>query len=253
MTPLVTDAIVLHAFNYLETSRILRLLTRDAGVQTVLARGARNSRKRFGSSLDLFAQGTVQLELKPGRDLHTLASFDVGHPRPGLSQSLTRFSAAAALAECVLRVVHDEPAPNVYDGVVQGLDNIAESEPADALAAGLGALWSLVSSVGFAPTLDVCANCHAELSTDEDAMFSHVLGGALCPRCSLSAPGGRRLPREARGALRKWLAGEAVELLDEGAQRAHQRLFREFLAQHLPDAKRMPAFAAWESGELISK
>lgn len=84
MSLLATDAIVLHAFSYLETSRILRLLTRDAGVQSVLARGARNSRKRFGSALDLFAEGTAELQLKPGRDLHTLTSFDVTKSRPGL-------------------------------------------------------------------------------------------------------------------------------------------------------------------------
>lgn len=249
--PLVTDAIVLHAFNYLETSRILRLLTRDAGVQTVLARGARNSRKRFGSALDLFAQGPVQLQIKPGRDLHTLVSFDVGHPRPGLSEDLAKFSAAAALAETVLRVVHDESAPSVYEGVDLGLDAIAQAHPADALAAGLGALWTLVSAVGFSPTVDVCANCHADLSDNEDAVFSHVLGGALCSRCSSLAPGGRRLPAEARSAIRKWIGGETVMLTSEGAQRAHQRLFREFLAQHLPDVKRMPAYAAWESGQLI--
>ncbi len=250
MTPLVTDAIVLHAFNYLETSRILRLLTRDAGVQTVLARGARNSRKRFGSALDLFAQGAVQLQLKPGRDLHTLVSFDAGHPRPGLSESLPRFAAAAAVAECVLRVVHDESAPNVYDGVVAGFDTISASRGEDALSAGLGALWTLVSAVGFAPTVDVCANCHATLSSDEDATFSHMMGGALCGRCATSAPGGRRLPAAAREALRQWLGGETVELCAEGDQRAHQRLFREFLAQHLPDVRRMPAYAAWESGQL---
>lgn len=250
MTPLVTDAIVLHAFNYLETSRILRLLTRDAGVQTVLARGARNSRKRFGSALDLFAQGPVELQVKPGRDLHTLVAFDVGHPRPGLSESLPRFSAAAALAECVLRVVHDESAPAVYEGVVFGLDTISEARAEDAVSAGLGALWMLVSGVGFAPTLDVCANCHADLSDAEDAMFSHVMGGAMCSRCSSTAPGGRRLPAAARNALRSWLAGEAVEMRAEGDQRAHQRLFREFLAQHLPDVRRMPAYAAWESGQL---
>jgi len=39
MTLLVTDAIVLHSFDYLESSRILRLLTREAGVRSVLARG----------------------------------------------------------------------------------------------------------------------------------------------------------------------------------------------------------------------
>ena len=46
--PLVeTDAIVLHVFDYSETSRILRLATRDAGLQSVLARGARRSKSRW--------------------------------------------------------------------------------------------------------------------------------------------------------------------------------------------------------------
>src|SRR5688572_29221279 len=157
MAPLVTESIVLHAFDYLETSRILRLLTRDAGVQSVLARGARNSRKRFVSALDLFAEGTAELQLKPGRDLHTLTSFDVTKPRPALAADLSRFAAAAALSECVGRVVHDEAAPGVFEVVVAGLDRIAAAErdaidPLAAISAGLGALWTLVAAVGFSPS-----------------------------------------------------------------------------------------------------
>lgn len=251
MTLIVTDAIILHAFDYLETSRILRLLTREAGLQSVLARGARNSQKRFGGALDLFAEGQAQLELKAGRDLHTLAAFDAGPARPSLGTELARFTAAAALAECVLRVVHDESAPALFDGVVQGLNQIAAAEPEDAVSAGLGAMWSLVSEVGFAPTVDVCANCHAALSPDEDAAFSHVAGGALCARCPQSVLSARRLPVAARAALRSWLSHELVPLTSDGERRAHQRLFREFLAQHLPDNRPMPAYAIWEQGRLI--
>ncbi|MEP6765917.1 MAG: DNA repair protein RecO [Gemmatimonadaceae bacterium] len=250
MALIVTDAIVLHAFDYLETSRIFRLLTRDAGVQSVLARGARNSRKRFGGALDLFAEGQVQLQMKVGRELHTLAAFDAGPARPSLGTDLARFTASAALAECVLRVVHDESAPAVFDGIVQGLNQIAAAEPQNAAAAGLGALWSLVSVVGFAPTVDVCANCHADLSPFEDASFGHRSGGALCSNCAYSTPGSRRLPAGARAALRSWLSGESVSLGSEGERRAHQRLFREFLAQHLPDNRPMPAYAIWEQGNL---
>ncbi|MEP6834664.1 MAG: DNA repair protein RecO [Gemmatimonas sp.] len=250
MTAIATPAIVLHSMNYLETSRILRLLTRDAGVVSVLARGARSSKKRFGSALDLFAQGTAQLQLKPGRDLHTLTGFDSDHARSGLSASLPRFSAATALAECILRVVHDEAAQEIFERVVTGLDQIAAAEPTHAISAGLGALWQLVAAVGFAPSVEVCANCHARLTVNEDAVFSHVAGGALCGRCASSAAGGRRLPGAALGAIKLWMAGDAVILLTEGEARAHQRLFREFLAQHLPDVRRMPAFAAWESGQL---
>ena len=84
--PLIqTDAIVLHAFSYLESSRILRLATRDAGVVTVLAKGARRSSRRFGTAVDLFAEGQAQFYTKAGRDLHTLAAFDVARSRPELA------------------------------------------------------------------------------------------------------------------------------------------------------------------------
>jgi len=82
MTLVVTEAIVLHAFDYLESSRILRLVTRDAGVRSVLARGAKRSRKRFGAALDLYAEGTAELQMKTGRDLDTLSGFDVVRARP---------------------------------------------------------------------------------------------------------------------------------------------------------------------------
>lgn len=255
MTLLATDAIVLHSFNYLETSRILRLLTRDAGVLSVLARGARNSKKRFGSALDLFAEGSAELQLKPGRDLHTLTGFDVVRSHPGLAASLGSFAAATALAECVARVVHDEAAPGVFEAVVTGLENISVAGAApDGLAtvsAGLGALWTLVAAVGFAPSLEECANCHSPLSHDEDAWFSHVAGGVLCARCAASAPGGRRLPSDARSALRNWLSGHSVALSGQPEARSHQRLFREFLAQHLPDNRNAPAYSSWEAGQLL--
>ena len=99
MTAVVTEAVVLHAFDYLESSRILRLITRDAGVQSVLARGARSSRKRFGTSLDVFAQGVVEYSTKPGRDLSTLTAFDATRARPHLVAEISRFTGACALAD----------------------------------------------------------------------------------------------------------------------------------------------------------
>jgi len=98
MPLLMTEAIVLHVFDYLESSRIFRLVTREAGVRSVLARGARRSTRRFGSALDLFAQGSAQLHIKPGRDLDTLGNFEVERARPALALELTRFTGAAVVA-----------------------------------------------------------------------------------------------------------------------------------------------------------
>jgi len=249
MPLLVTDAIVLHSARYLESSSILRLATREAGVQSVVARGARSSKKRFGSAVDLFAEGQAQFQTKPGRDLHTLTSFDVSRSFQALSSDLGRFAAASAFAECVLRVVHDEPAPSVYDGILDGLNAIATSTPDASLQVTLGALWRLVSAVGFTPVLDRCAECHTPIASDEDVYFNHSAGGTLCAMCSALHPGGRRLPSGARAAILGWLDGEAIAITGV-EERAHQRLLREFLSQHLMDGRELKAFAAWERGSL---
>lgn len=251
MSLLVTDAVVLHAIDYLESSRILRLATREAGVQSVVARGARSSKKRFGSGLGLFAEGQAHIQLRPGRDLHTLALFDVAKGRPSIAESIDRFTAASAFSEFVMRVVHDENAPRVYQCIVDALDGIASASPGFTVTVALRALWRLVSEVGFTPALDVCAECHTPIAHDADAMFSHLAGGVLCPRCGNRSPGTRRLPAAARMTLVGWV-GELDQTspvaLDSLEERAHQRLLREFLAQHVPDARPMRAYAVWENG-----
>ena len=254
MTLVATDAVVLHSADYLESSRIFRVATREAGLQSVLARGARASKKRFSSALGLFAEGQAQIRMKPGRDLHTLERFDVTRIRPGLGADLGRFTAANALAECVLRIVHEEAAPRVYEGLTRSLDTIAEAPSNATITAALASIWQLVGEVGFTPTLDMCAECHTAIAADADAMFSHFAGGVLCARCGTRVSGGRRLPSEARHAILGWLAestSAAPEPLTLQSAKAHQRLLREFIGQHVPDSRTMKAYAYWETGVLV--
>lgn len=254
MPLLQTDAIVLHAANYLESSRLLRLLTREGGVQSVVARGARSSKKRFGSAVDLFAEGQAQIQLKAGRDLHGLNGFDVTRSRASIATDLTRFTAASAVSEVVLRLVHDEEAPEIYEVVRQGLDLLSESDEAHVIGSTVGVLWRLLAEVGFRPAIDQCAECHALIPIDQPARFHAAIGGTLCDRCARLAPGGRLLPPEARTAIRGWLengpeaSSTSTPRMDSTDARAHQRLLREFLAQHLPDQRPLKAFELWERG-----
>lgn len=246
MPVLVSDAIVLHAFDYLESSRILRLATREGGVRSALARGARRSQRRFGSALDLFAQGTVQLATKPGRDLDTMAAFDVAASRPALAADLGRFAGASVVAELVLHFASEHTDPALFDAIVAALDAIAGAEPTRAVDASLAAAWHVTAALGFAPALTDCAECHTPIADVGDAAFSHPAGGVLCDRCARLAPGGRRLPADARAALRAWTAGGAAAPLEPAAARAHQRLLREFLVQHVVDGRPLRAFELWE-------
>ncbi|MGK2961312.1 MAG: DNA repair protein RecO [Gemmatimonadaceae bacterium] len=248
MTALVTEAIVLHAFDYLETSRIIRLMTRDAGIQSVLARGARSSRKRFGSALDLFAQGTAEIDVRPNRELHSLASMEVRRARPQLATDVGRFTGASMIVELALRTSSDEPAPGLFDSVEAALDGVALSPPESSIDAALAGAWHIIATLGFTPALDVCANCHAELDASCAVRFSHSAGGALCDRCGVLATACRLLPADARDALRSWMSsGDAPQLSPSGA-RAHQRLLREFFQEHLGGDRELKAFNVWEKG-----
>jgi DNA repair protein RecO (recombination protein O) len=46
-----------------------------------------------------------------------------------------------------------------------------------------------------------------------------------------------------------WLDGGEPSVGDADS-RAHQRLLREFLSQHLTDGRELRAFAAWERGDV---
>jgi DNA repair protein RecO (recombination protein O) len=246
MALLVTDALVLHAFDYLESSRILRLATREAGVVSVLAKGARRSRSRYGSALDLFAEGSAQMYVKPGRDLHTLSAFEVARSRPAIAEDLGRFTGAAAIAELVLRFANEEASPVLYDTVLAALDGLAAAPPPGAREAALRGAWRLVTELGFAPSLDLCSRCHTPVERSGPAMFSHPAGGPVCARCARLEPAGRVLPDGAREALAAWLAGGPASDVDEATGRAHQRLLREFLREHLSDGRPLRAFEVWE-------
>ncbi len=238
-------AIVLHAFDYRETSRIVRLATREAGVISAIAKGLRRPKSRFEQGLDLFTSGTAQLVLHPTRDLHTLAGFDASRARPALGQSLHRFGAASALAEICLRF-GTEATAGVHDALAAGLDRLGTAADADVPAAALAAGWRIVGELGFAPSLEECALCQRPLAADEDVRFSHRSGGAVCTGCRSLVPGARNLPAAARQTLVGWLAGQEIPLHDSPTSRAHQRLLREFLEEHLGDGRAFTAFQAWE-------
>jgi DNA repair protein RecO (recombination protein O) len=252
MSLLVTDAVVLHAFDYLETSRIYRVLTREAGVQSALARGARRPRSRFGVAADLFASGEAHISFRPTRDLQTLTAFDVSRARPELAATLERFTAAAIIAELALQFSRDDAQPALFDTVCRVLDSIAESGGGfDASEKALGGAWRIVAELGFTPSIDTCCSCHDAVDPGARTVFSHAAGGVLCANCSAVRRGTRLLPPEARDALRVWLNGGDWAPGGEGDVRAHQRLLREFLTEHLTEGRALRAFDVWERGDWL--
>jgi len=255
MPLVVSEAIVLHAFDYLESSRIVRLVTRDAGMRSGLAKGARKSRRRFGSGLDLFAQGTAFLHAKAGRELDTLSGFEDVRARSELGADLERFHGAEAIAEIALLFGREGADAELFDAVAGAFDALTSAVERDAREATLAGIWQIVATLGLAPSIEECAECGdvipSERSESRDLLFlfSHSAGGVLCARCAALAVGGRKLPSSARQAITTWMRGETVTPFDDADARAHQRLLREFLTYHLDTGRALRAYELWERGD----
>jgi DNA repair protein RecO (recombination protein O) len=228
MSLVLTDAVVLQCFPYGETSRIVRLLTRDAGVQSAMARGAVRPRSRF-AALEPFTEGAASLHVRPNRDLQTLGGFDLYRSRHSLGRDLLRFGGASLVAELVLRTASEESQPGLYDAVSSGLDRLGAAEPEAVECTVLAAAWHVVALLGFTPSLDSCVACGDTVDHNAAASFDYAAGGVRCDGCAAGLPG-RLLPARARAALAAYVCGEVAQVaVTEG----HWRLLSRYLEHHL--------------------
>ena len=231
--PLVTtEATILQAFPYSETSRILRLLTPTHGVQSVIAKGARRPKSRYGGILEPFTDGVASFHYREHRDLHNLSDFELGRARQGLGRDLVRFGGASLLAEIVLRTGSEESAPGVSGHVRASLDALEAAPEGEAEPVALARAWSLIAALGFGPALDRCVGCGESLDPGADLYFDYTAGGVHCGACGAPAGAGRVIPAGARADLLGFLAGDAGPVERTGA---HWQLLARFLAYHLVD------------------
>jgi DNA repair protein RecO (recombination protein O) len=245
MPQLDTPAIVLSAIRYSETSKIVRLATRDHGVQSAIAKGALRPRSRFGAALQSLSEGQARLLVKDHRELHTLASFDLLRLHVGLAGDLVRYATASALGEVMLRFAPADSHPESYDLLRQALEALEFAAPAELDPLGLRALWLLISTLGFAPTLSSCVRDGTVLPPDGGLAFSAREGGALCPGCA-AGHAATQLPAEARADLRALMdADAALPRLDHRHAESHRRLLSRYVHHHLSEGSELPALDFW--------
>jgi DNA repair protein RecO (recombination protein O) len=251
MAPLATPAIVLQTFRYSETSKIVRLATRDLGVQSGIAKGALRPKSRFGAGLEILSEGVVEIYYRDSRDLQTLSAFEVFDLHRGLAGDLTCFSGAAALAQVLLKAGPPSPVPAAYDALARGLAALDRAEPGTADALALRWLWVLLGALGFEPSLSTCVKDGTPVvSNGTPVAFSLADGGVLCEQCTPQVRGPvplTRLPAQAYRDLVMLNDTTAVlPAFDDAHAAAHRRLVARFARYHMGDSGQLLALDFWE-------
>ncbi len=238
-----TLATVLKTYEYSETSKILRLFTRDHGLCSVIAKGARRPKSRFGGLLEPFTDGVATFYAKQGRDLHTLSSFELRRERQMLGHELVRYAGASLLTEIALRFGSSAHDPELFAQLGRGLDRLVD-EGGNVERAILEETWALVERLGFGPSIELCSICGSVPDGAEPAHFDLAGGAAVCDRCRSQVAGLdlRALPPEVRAELGILLRGGASAGQQLATARVQRDILRDFIAYHLADQRPLNSF-----------
>jgi len=100
-----TEAIVLKSFKYGDSSKIVTLFTKDEGLITTIAKGARNKKNKYGSSLEPISYIYINFYKYYNKDLYLLSKSELFDTFKIIKNNLQKLTIALALIELVLKVV----------------------------------------------------------------------------------------------------------------------------------------------------
>ena len=229
-----TEAVVLRSMEYGETSRIVTLFTRERGKISVLARGARLLKSRFGSTLQPMSYTQVVFYHKPTRTLQTLTESSHVQPFNGIGRDLEKISVGLRIVELVKALLEEEQEhQQVFGLLLEVLDRL---DRAEAHAENLWPFFQLrlAMILGFAPDVDKAA---VEALGEEGGLLT-LDDGAIAP--ANSARAGRRASRTALRAYAVFARADLdavmrMELAPDVRREVHG-LIEAFLRYHVEDA-----------------
>lgn len=183
-----TEAIVLQSKKYGDTSSIVHLYTRRFGKMTVMAKGSRGRKGRFGSALDPMSYILAVIYKKENREIQLIAQADHIQFLHSLRSRERKLIAGLTVVEFLLATTHEEDANAAFfdmaRSVLIGL-NSASGKEENYL---LWFLFRLTSSLGFEMHLQSCSLCRVPVMEETRTavtsyLFDPKTGGIGCSLC----------------------------------------------------------------------
>jgi DNA repair protein RecO (recombination protein O) len=233
-----SEALILRVIPFRDTSKIVTAYTAEHGLVSLLAKGVRAAKPRFGAALELFALADLVYYQKDSRELQLLSQATLLEPHLGLADDPRRYAFGVAVLEFLLKVLAgQEPPGRLYPLALRTLEVLEEADPGALLSVFRAFELKAVSFLGHRPELYACVECQGSVENGVGMGFSALLGGVLCARCAGSVPGTMDLTGPTLSLMRRFLtatlAGIAEAPPGPSETAALGRILEPFLQAHL--------------------
>lgn len=216
-----TEGVILRTYPFSETSKIVHAYTLHYGLQSLMAKGARRSRSKFGGSLETFTRLELLYYKKKTDSLNTLSECSVLESFPGLSIDLDRFYAGSVCIDMVKRfTMPEENNVTLYRLIISSLRKIECSKPDDSERHLLSFIWQFLTLMGFRPDFMICASCGGAMEDPSVLIAYDEAVGGFCGSCSANHPDTYIVDKR---------AGEFIQGISEGKDPNQKQLDGDFL------------------------
>ena len=179
---IATPAFVLHTRPYGESDRIVTLITEHHGKLAGIAKGAKNSRRRFAGTLEPFVHIRVVFRQRHATDLAFLVRCELLEALHPFRRDLERYAAGSYVLELTDRMVLGrESGGDIYRLVQDALTVLAGDGLCDPVLRAFE--LQLLAASGYAPVLDRCRGCGTAIGDGSALYLALERGGIVCRSC----------------------------------------------------------------------
>lgn len=236
MPPFATEALILRSVDFQESDRLITFYSAQLGKMRGVAKGAKRSRKRFGSNLDLLAHVRIQGFERSNQDLVRIEGADLLEYFEGIRQNLLSFARACYLAEWTEAcTAYRQPLPGLLTLILHVLSTFEEGKGGEGLLRTFEV--KVLDLTGYGPRLDRCVSCGRPTKGANEILIHVARGGVVCGDCPADPHGGLRV---SPGTVRilEDVRTEPLNRLHRigfsaGALKESSTLLRSFFAYHV--------------------
>lgn len=158
-----SEAIVLRKVDFSETSRIVTFLTPQRGRFACMVKGARRKGSPMVALLDTYNRLEITYTWKESRQVQLLTEASLLDGFDAIKASIEHIACAAFLLEIAgLIAQENNPAPDLFDASVEGLQALAKTTQSPFISL-IPAAYTLFEVAGIAP------------DPDEESCFEYIL------------------------------------------------------------------------------
>ena len=176
------EGIIVSVTPYGESSKILNILTSDAGIIGVMAKGAKKIKSKFRSSTEKFTLGIFSVYYHEGK-LSTLIQADILNPLVNIKTDIVKIGYLTYLCELAYQTSKQNNDNTIYSILKSAILKIEEGLNPEIITNIVE--LKMLDYLGVKIDLDRCIKCG---STSDIITISGDAGGYLCKNCRINEP-----------------------------------------------------------------